>query len=53
MNFSLECQTVRTKVRLMSSPGTDHLDFDVMAFMPGVEEDQVPDVSELVVWGQG
>ena len=45
-------QVVRTKVRLMSAPATDHIDFDVMAFMPGFEEDLVPDVKELVVWGE-
>jgi Fe-S-cluster-containing dehydrogenase component len=47
--FRFGMQTVRTKVRLMSSPETDQLDFDVMSFMPG--DDQVPDITELVVWG--
>jgi Fe-S-cluster-containing dehydrogenase component len=47
--FQFGQQTVRTKVRLMSAPATDQLDFDVMAFMPG--DDQVPDITELVVWG--
>jgi Fe-S-cluster-containing dehydrogenase component len=47
--FQFGMQTVRTKVRLMSDPATDQLDFDVMSFMP--EDDQVPDITELVVWG--
>ena len=47
--FQFGMQTVRTKVRLMSAPATDQLEFDVMSFMP--EEDQVPDITELVVWG--
>jgi Fe-S-cluster-containing dehydrogenase component len=47
--FQFGMQTVRTKVRLMSDPATNQLDFDVMSFMP--EDDQVPDITELVVWG--
>jgi hypothetical protein len=47
--FQFGNQTVRTKVRLMSAPLTDHLEFDVMAFMPGAG-DVKPDITELVVW---
>jgi len=47
--FRFGHQTVRTKVRLMTSPDTDHLDFDIMSFMPGADE-PVPDVTELVAW---
>jgi hypothetical protein len=36
----------------MSAPATEHLEFDVLSFMPGFEEEQVPDVTELVVWGK-
>jgi len=46
--FQFGMQTVRTKVRLMGAPAAEQLDFDVMSFMP--EEDQVPDITELVVW---
>ena len=32
--FQFGQQTVRTKVRLMSTPATDQLDFDILSFMP-------------------
>ena len=48
--FRFGNETVRTKVRLMSAPSSDSLDFDVMSFMPEFET-QVPDVTELLVWG--
>jgi len=41
---------VKTKVRLMSSPSADQLDFDILSFMPE-SEDQVPDITELAIWG--
>jgi hypothetical protein len=34
----------------MSAPASESLDFDVMSFMPEADR-QVPDITELVVWG--
>jgi len=48
--FQFGNQTVRTKVRLMSAPSSARLDFDVMSFMPETDN-QVPEITELVVWG--
>jgi Fe-S-cluster-containing dehydrogenase component len=48
--FQFGYQTVKTKVRLMSSPSADQLDFDILSFMPE-SEDQVPDITELAIWG--
>jgi Fe-S-cluster-containing dehydrogenase component len=47
--FQFGNQTVSTKVRLMSTPVTDHLDFDIVSFMPE-SRDQVPDITELAIW---
>jgi Fe-S-cluster-containing dehydrogenase component len=46
--FQFGSQAVRTKVWLMSAPSSDRLEFDVASFMP---DSQIPDVTELVVWG--
>ena len=48
--FQFGNQTVRTKVHLMSAPATDQLDFDIVSFMPE-SEDQIPDITELAIWG--
>jgi hypothetical protein len=34
----------------MSAPATDQLDYDILSFMPE-SEDQVPDITELAIWG--
>jgi len=49
--FRFGNETVRTKVRLMSAPSSEKLDFDVMSFMPA-SDSQVPDITELAVWGE-
>jgi len=48
--FQFGNQAVRTKVRMMSTPSADHLEFDVLSFMPDAEN-QVPDITEFTVWG--
>jgi Fe-S-cluster-containing dehydrogenase component len=48
--FQFGNQAIRTKVRLMSAPATDQLDFDILSFMPESEE-QIPDITELAIWG--
>jgi hypothetical protein len=58
--FQFGRQTVRTKVRLMSAPASERLDFDIMSFMPASmddaddllaePDDQIPDITELMVW---
>jgi Fe-S-cluster-containing dehydrogenase component len=47
--FRFGYQTVRTKVRMMAAPETDHIDFDIMAHLPG-SESPMPDLAELAVW---
>ena len=48
--FQFGQQAVRTKVRLMSAPATDQLDFDILSFMPE-SDNQVPDITEFAIWG--
>ena len=47
--FQFGEQTVRTKVKIMSSPDVEHIDFDVLAYMAGSEE-SMPDLAQLSVW---
>ncbi len=47
-DFRFGNQRVRTKVHLMSSPGADDMDVDVMRFMAGAEPDVR--IEELAVW---
>jgi Fe-S-cluster-containing dehydrogenase component len=48
--FQFGAQTVRTKVRLMTTPSADRLDFDILSFLPETDS-QVPDITELAIWG--
>ena len=49
--FQFGEQGLRTKVKLMSSPGIERLDYDIMEFMPG--STSTPDLAELSVWTDG
>ena len=47
--FRFGKQVVRTKVKTMTAPDSDRIDFDILAYMPeGM--DQIPDVAELSAW---
>jgi Fe-S-cluster-containing dehydrogenase component len=46
--FHFGSQVVRTKVRMMGAPDTDHVDFDITNFMPATEPGA--DLSQLAVW---
>jgi Fe-S-cluster-containing dehydrogenase component len=46
--FQFGQQAVRTKVKIMSSPGSDQMDFDIMNYMLGSEE-LMPDLAELSI----
>ena len=47
--FRFGKQVVRTKVKTMTAPDSDRIDFDILAYMPEAM-DQVPDVAELSAW---
>jgi Fe-S-cluster-containing dehydrogenase component len=47
--FRFGKQVVRTKVKTMTAPDSDRIDFDILAFMPE-SMDQIPDVAELSAW---
>jgi len=50
--FQFGEQGLRTKVKLMSSPEMNRLDYDIMEFMPGASSTMV-DIAELSVWTDG
>jgi Fe-S-cluster-containing dehydrogenase component len=50
--FQFGEQPVRTKVKMMSSPGMERMDYDIMEFMPGAASTMV-DIAELSVWTSG
>jgi Fe-S-cluster-containing dehydrogenase component len=47
--FQFGAETVRTKVKLMSSAGAERLDYDIMEFMPEAVSTMV-DIAGLSVW---
>ena len=47
--FRFGKQVVRTKVKTMTAPDSDRIDFDILAYMPE-SMDQIPDVAELSAW---
>jgi hypothetical protein len=42
-------QALRTKVKVMSAPGTDRLDYDILEFMPGANG-SATDIAGLSVY---
>ena len=47
--FQFGRQTVKTKVKIMSEPESDRMDFDVLSFMAGPRE-QMNDLVQLCIW---
>jgi Fe-S-cluster-containing dehydrogenase component len=50
--FQFGGQPLRTKVKMMTSPGTETMEVDIMDFMPGAESTMV-DIAALSVWTEG
>jgi Fe-S-cluster-containing dehydrogenase component len=50
--FQFGGQPLRTKVKMMTAPGTELMDVDIMDFMPGADSTMV-DIAALSVWTDG
>jgi hypothetical protein len=50
--FQFGEQGLRTKVKMMSAPEMNRMDYDIMEFMPGAASTMV-DIAELSVWTGG
>jgi Fe-S-cluster-containing dehydrogenase component len=50
--FQFGGQPLRTKVKMMTAPGTELMDVDIMDFMPGADSTMV-DIAALSVWTEG